>query len=52
MGLMATPTMAAIGLAIPGDISDCNNQRNMAQLSPQPSKAGAGQGGVKRWNTR
>jgi hypothetical protein len=52
IGLTATPTMAAIGLAMPGDISDCNNQRNRAQLKPQPSKAGAGQGGAKRWNTR
>ena len=52
IGLMARPTMAAIGLATPGDISDCSNQRNMAQLRPQPSKAGAGQGGIKRWNMR
>jgi hypothetical protein len=52
IGLMATPTMAAMGLAMPGDISDCSNQRNTAQLKPQPIKAGAGQGGTKRWNTR
>jgi hypothetical protein len=48
MGLMARPTMAAIGLAMPGDISACSNQRNTIQLKPQPSKAGAGQGGIRR----
>jgi hypothetical protein len=44
--------MAAIGLAMPGDIPDCSNQRNTAQLRPQPIKAGAGQGGVKRCNMK
>jgi hypothetical protein len=44
--------MAAIGLAMPGDMPDCSNQRKTAQLKPQPIKAGAGQGGIKRWNMR
>ena len=48
MGLIAKPAMAATGLAMPGDMSACNSQRNTIQLRPQPSKAGAGQGGMKR----